>query len=101
MVIARHSVDFWIRVDIAWGYKLHRFVTCWNCAFFFSCYLFELCFFSCLTDFSKDLQSYLLYCKNVVFAGLEPAYDDHEEEKLIEDFWNFYQSRKVYYFPRD
>lgn len=46
-------------------------------------------------DFSKDLQSYLLYCKNVVFAGLEPAYDDHEEEKLIEDFWNFYQSRKA------
>ncbi|TMW85721.1 hypothetical protein EJD97_022665 [Solanum chilense] len=43
-------------------------------------------------DFSKDLQSYLLYCKNVVFAGLEPAYDDHEEEKLIDDFWNFYKN---------
>lgn len=46
-------------------------------------------------DFSKDLQSYLLYCKNVVFAGLEPAYDDHEEERIIEDFWDFYQSHKA------
>lgn len=46
-------------------------------------------------DFSKDLQSYLLYCKEVVFAGLEPAYDDHEEERIIEDLWDFYQSNKA------
>ncbi|KAK4369578.1 hypothetical protein RND71_013370 [Anisodus tanguticus] len=46
-------------------------------------------------DFSKDLQSYLLYCKDVVFAGLEPAYDDHEEERIIEDLWDFYQSHKA------
>ncbi|XP_060170016.1 TATA box-binding protein-associated factor RNA polymerase I subunit B-like [Lycium barbarum] len=46
-------------------------------------------------DFSKDLQSYLLYCKDVVFAGLEPAYDDHEEERIIEDLWGFYQSHKA------
>lgn len=45
--------------------------------------------------FSKDLQSYLLYCKDVVFAGLEPAYDNHEEERIIEDFWDFYQSHKA------
>lgn len=100
MVIARHYIDFWIHVDIAWGYKLHRLLLV-GIMLSFSCYLFELCFFSCLTDFSKDLQSYLLYCKNVVFAGLEPAYDDHEEERIIEDFWDFYQSHKVFYFPRD
>ncbi|PHU03510.1 hypothetical protein BC332_28761 [Capsicum chinense] len=46
-------------------------------------------------DFSKDLQSYLLYCKDVVFAGLEPAYDDLEEERIIEDLWDFYQSHKA------
>nr|XP_004246715.1 TATA box-binding protein-associated factor RNA polymerase I subunit B [Solanum lycopersicum]XP_010326027.1 TATA box-binding protein-associated factor RNA polymerase I subunit B [Solanum lycopersicum]XP_019071201.1 TATA box-binding protein-associated factor RNA polymerase I subunit B [Solanum lycopersicum] len=46
-------------------------------------------------EFSKDLHSYLRYCKDVVFAGLGPAYDDHEEKKLIEDLWNFYQSRKA------
>lgn len=56
-------------------------------------------FLSCLADFSKDLQSYLLYCKDVVFAGLEPAYDDLEEERIIEDLWDFYQSHKVFYFP--
>lgn len=66
-----------------------------------SCCLFELCFLFCLTDFSKDLQSYLLYCKDVVFAGLEPAYDDHEEERIIEDFWDFYQSHKVFYSPHE
>ncbi|KAG5584484.1 hypothetical protein H5410_044918 [Solanum commersonii] len=36
--------------------------------------------------FSKDLHSYLPYCKDVVFTGLGPAYDDHEEKKLREVF---------------
>ncbi|KAH0635620.1 hypothetical protein KY289_035535 [Solanum tuberosum] len=46
-------------------------------------------------EFSKDLHSYLLYCKDLVFAGLAPAYDDHEEKILIEVFWDSYQSRKA------
>ncbi|OIT22164.1 PREDICTED: TATA box-binding protein-associated factor RNA polymerase I subunit B-like isoform X2 [Nicotiana attenuata] len=46
-------------------------------------------------DFSKDLQSYLQYCKDVVFAGLEPSYEDREEERIIEDLWDFYQSHKA------
>ncbi|CAK9136350.1 unnamed protein product [Ilex paraguariensis] len=45
-------------------------------------------------DYSKDLPTYLQYCKDVVFAGLEPSFEDHEEEKIIEDFWDFYQSQK-------
>ncbi|XP_049407983.1 TATA box-binding protein-associated factor RNA polymerase I subunit B-like [Solanum stenotomum] len=54
------------------------------------------CGFSCnAREFSKDLHSYLPYCKDVVFAGLGPAYDDHEVKKLIEVFWDSYQSRKA------
>ncbi|XP_059655830.1 TATA box-binding protein-associated factor RNA polymerase I subunit B [Cornus florida] len=45
-------------------------------------------------DFSKDLPSYLQYCKDVVFAGLEPSFEDHEEAKLIDEFWDFYQNQK-------
>ncbi|KAJ7953810.1 TATA box-binding protein-associated factor RNA polymerase I subunit B [Quillaja saponaria] len=45
-------------------------------------------------DYSKDLSTYLQYCKDVVFAGLEPSYEDHEEEKMIEYLWNFYQNEK-------
>ncbi|PIN04212.1 hypothetical protein CDL12_23251 [Handroanthus impetiginosus] len=42
----------------------------------------------------SDLQSYLLYCKNVVFSGLQPAYEDPEEEKFLKELWRFYQSNK-------
>jgi hypothetical protein len=48
-----------------------------------------------LTEYSKDLPTYLQYCKDVVFAGLEPAFEDHEEKRLIEEFWDFYE--KVVY----
>ncbi|XP_028805071.1 LOW QUALITY PROTEIN: TATA box-binding protein-associated factor RNA polymerase I subunit B-like [Neltuma alba] len=44
--------------------------------------------------YSKDLSTYLQYCKDVVFAGLEPSFENHEEEKMIEFSWNFYQNDK-------
>ncbi|XP_074295868.1 TATA box-binding protein-associated factor RNA polymerase I subunit B-like isoform X2 [Silene latifolia] len=37
--------------------------------------------------YSKDLPTYLQYCKDVVFAGLEPLYKDPD---LIEELWEFY-----------
>lgn len=48
-----------------------------------------------LTEYSKDLSTYLQYCKDVVFAGLEPSFEDYEEEKAIEQLWEFYQKNKV------
>lgn len=48
-------------------------------------------------DYSKDLPTYLQYCKDVVFAGLEPSFEDYEEEKLIDQLWDFYQNGKVLY----
>ena len=48
-----------------------------------------------LTEYSKDLPTYLQYCKDVVFAGLEPPFDDLEEEKIINELWDFYQEQKV------
>ncbi|KAK4339175.1 hypothetical protein RND71_040637 [Anisodus tanguticus] len=46
-------------------------------------------------DISEDLQSYLQYCKDVVFAGQQPSYEDHEEERIIEDLWDFFQRHKA------
>ncbi|KAL2482397.1 TATA box-binding protein-associated factor RNA polymerase I subunit B [Forsythia ovata] len=45
-------------------------------------------------EYSGDLPSYLQYCKDVVFSGLQPLFEDHEEEKLIEELWDFYQNSK-------
>ncbi|KAL0290678.1 UNVERIFIED_CONTAM: TATA box-binding protein-associated factor RNA polymerase I subunit B [Sesamum calycinum] len=45
--------------------------------------------------YSSDLPSYLQYCKDVVFSGLRPSYEDLEEEKLLEEFWEFYQKNKA------
>lgn len=46
-------------------------------------------------EYSKDLPTYLQYCKDVVFAGSESLFvDDHEEQKLIEQLWNYYQNGK-------
>ncbi|KAI8023753.1 TATA box-binding protein-associated factor RNA polymerase I subunit B [Camellia lanceoleosa] len=45
-------------------------------------------------EYSKDLPTYLQYCKDVVFAGLEPSFEDIEEEKLIEELWDFYEAKK-------
>ncbi|KAI4314160.1 hypothetical protein L6164_027095 [Bauhinia variegata] len=45
-------------------------------------------------EFAKDLSTYLQYCKDVVFAGLEASCEDHEEEKMIEYLWDVYQNEK-------
>nr|KYP68275.1 hypothetical protein KK1_021896 [Cajanus cajan] len=44
--------------------------------------------------YSKDLPTYLKYCRDVVFAGSEPSYGNHEEENMIEYLWNFYQNEE-------
>ncbi|XP_057981358.1 TATA box-binding protein-associated factor RNA polymerase I subunit B-like [Malania oleifera] len=46
------------------------------------------------SEYSKDLPTYLQYCKDVVFAGLEPSFENYEEEKIIEQLWDFYQNQK-------
>ncbi|KAL6969597.1 hypothetical protein U1Q18_029307 [Sarracenia purpurea var. burkii] len=45
-------------------------------------------------EYSNDLPSYLQYCRDVVFAGLGPSFEDFEEEKIIEELWGFYQNQK-------
>ncbi|KAL2944930.1 TATA box-binding protein-associated factor RNA polymerase I subunit B [Bienertia sinuspersici] len=42
-------------------------------------------------EYSKDLPTYLQYCKDVVFAGLEPLYKD---PTLIEELWDFYEKNR-------
>ncbi|KAL9225929.1 hypothetical protein vseg_001803 [Gypsophila vaccaria] len=42
-------------------------------------------------EYAKDLPTYLQYCKDVVFAGLEPLYKDPD---LIEELWDFYQKNR-------
>ncbi|XP_075490335.1 TATA box-binding protein-associated factor RNA polymerase I subunit B [Primulina tabacum] len=44
--------------------------------------------------YCHDLSSYLQYCKDVVFSGLRPSFEDLEEEKLLEEFWDLYQNDK-------
>nr|XP_043610470.1 TATA box-binding protein-associated factor RNA polymerase I subunit B-like [Erigeron canadensis]XP_043610471.1 TATA box-binding protein-associated factor RNA polymerase I subunit B-like [Erigeron canadensis] len=51
------------------------------------------------SDYCKDLESYLKYCKDVVFAGTELSFEDHEEAQIIEDLWNFYQKKEDYKPP--
>nr|XP_027087443.1 TATA box-binding protein-associated factor RNA polymerase I subunit B [Coffea arabica] len=46
-------------------------------------------------DYSKGLTSYLQHCKDVVFAGSGQSFEDYEEEKIIEDLWEFYQNKGV------
>lgn len=44
-------------------------------------------------EYSKGMPTYLQYYKDVVFAGVEPSFEDNEETKIIEDFWSSYQRR--------
>ncbi len=30
----------------------------------------------------------------MAFAGLEPSFENHEEGRLIEEFWDFYQNKR-------
>ncbi|XP_076912482.1 TATA box-binding protein-associated factor RNA polymerase I subunit B-like [Bidens hawaiensis] len=46
------------------------------------------------SDHGMDLEKYLEYCKDVVFAGVELPFEDQEEDKIIEDLWNFYQKKE-------
>lgn len=49
------------------------------------------------TEYCKDLPTYLQYCKDVVFAGLEPSFEDCGEEEVMKQLWDFYQKNKVKY----
>ncbi|KAG1360949.1 TATA box-binding protein-associated factor RNA polymerase I subunit B [Cocos nucifera] len=49
-------------------------------------------------DYSKDLRSYLKYCKDIIFAGITTSYD---EEILIERLWNIYDKQEVDKLPED
>ncbi|KAL3751610.1 hypothetical protein ACJRO7_012440 [Eucalyptus globulus] len=45
-------------------------------------------------EYCKDLPTYLQYCKDVVFAGLEPSCEVYEEGEVMKQLWNFYQENK-------
>ncbi|KAF3431460.1 hypothetical protein FNV43_RR26191 [Rhamnella rubrinervis] len=45
-------------------------------------------------EYSKDLPTYLRFCKDVIFSGLEPSFEDHEEERVMEKLWDYYQNEK-------
>nr|GEV05502.1 retrovirus-related Pol polyprotein from transposon TNT 1-94 [Tanacetum cinerariifolium] len=45
------------------------------------------------SDHGKDLEKYLEYCKDVVFAEVELPFEDHEEDKLI-DILGFFFSKE-------
>ncbi|XP_030513668.1 TATA box-binding protein-associated factor RNA polymerase I subunit B isoform X2 [Rhodamnia argentea] len=45
-------------------------------------------------EYCKDLPTYLQYCKDVVFAGLEPSFEDCGEEEVMKQLWDFYQKNK-------
>ncbi|KAJ6849296.1 putative TATA box-binding protein-associated factor RNA polymerase I subunit B [Iris pallida] len=42
-------------------------------------------------DYSKDLPSYLKYCKDIIFAGSTTSY---EEENIIERLWDMYEKKE-------
>ncbi|XP_058078742.1 TATA box-binding protein-associated factor RNA polymerase I subunit B-like [Magnolia sinica] len=42
-------------------------------------------------EYSKDLPSYLKYCKDVVFAGLTMSY---EEENVAQQLWDIFEDRE-------
>ncbi|KAK7396013.1 hypothetical protein VNO78_16694 [Psophocarpus tetragonolobus] len=44
--------------------------------------------------YSKNLPTYLKYCRDVVFAGSEPSYGNHEEENIVDYLWNIYQNEE-------
>ena len=55
------------------------------------------CLTSCIfAEYSKDLPTYLKYCRDVVFDGSkERSYDNYEKQRMIEILRNFYQNEKV------
>ncbi|XP_057531379.1 TATA box-binding protein-associated factor RNA polymerase I subunit B [Amaranthus tricolor] len=47
--------------------------------------------FSNKFEYSKDLPTYLQYCEDVLFAGLEPSY---RESTLREELWSFFKTNR-------
>ncbi|CAK7326081.1 unnamed protein product [Dovyalis caffra] len=45
-------------------------------------------------EFTRDLPSYLQYCKDVVFSGAGSSHMTYREDELIDKLWDFYQSEK-------
>ncbi|KAK3443018.1 hypothetical protein EUGRSUZ_B03444 [Eucalyptus grandis] len=45
-------------------------------------------------EYCKDLPTYFQYCKDVVFAGLEPSCEVYKEGEVVKQLWNFYQENK-------
>ncbi|XP_074354229.1 TATA box-binding protein-associated factor RNA polymerase I subunit B-like [Apium graveolens] len=45
-------------------------------------------------EYSKSMPTYLQYCKDVVFAGFGPSFEDIEESKIIEEFWSLYRRQR-------
>ncbi|KAJ4979728.1 hypothetical protein NE237_010508 [Protea cynaroides] len=45
-------------------------------------------------EYLKNQKAYLRYCNHVVFAGLAPSFEDNEEEKIIEQLWDFYENQE-------
>ncbi|XP_042480848.1 TATA box-binding protein-associated factor RNA polymerase I subunit B [Macadamia integrifolia] len=45
-------------------------------------------------EYSKNLKAYLKYSKDIVFAGIAPSFEDNEEEKIIEQLWDFYENQE-------
>ena len=52
----------------------------------------QLSKFSDSADYSKDLHSYLKYCKDVIFPGIACSV---EEKQVIENFQDMYKRREV------
>ncbi|GAB2295806.1 hypothetical protein Dimus_029961 [Dionaea muscipula] len=45
-------------------------------------------------EYTEDLPTYLQYCRDVVFSGLELRIDDYTEEKMIQKLWDNYTNRQ-------
>ncbi|KAF8040484.1 hypothetical protein BT93_B2649 [Corymbia citriodora subsp. variegata] len=45
-------------------------------------------------EYCKDLPTYLQYCKDIVFAGLESSCQAYEEGEIMKQLWNFYEKNK-------
>ncbi|KAI9075358.1 hypothetical protein K1719_042670 [Acacia pycnantha] len=43
-------------------------------------------------EHAEELQTYLKYCEDFVFAGLEPPSEYYEEKRTMEILWNYYQN---------
>lgn len=96
LVIVEHFFQneklFTAKNTLAFYFQILMFIWLWSLLYFFLIILF---FSPNLAEYSKDLPTYLQYCKDVVFAGVEPLYKD---PTFIEELWDFYEkNREVMY----